>query len=107
MANPATLKPGYHGQGFKPGQSGNPSGRGVLQGLIRKYTEEKNTARLQALVVDMYERAMQGDATARTELLNRGYGKAIQPVEADITTTVTLADALSKILEQNNTDANG
>lgn len=71
---------------FKPGQSGNPAGRpkvvGDVQALARKHTSEA----IQTLATIM--RSAKAPPAARTAaasaLLDRGYGRPAQAIEATL-----------------------
>lgn len=69
------------GRPFQPGQSGNPGGRpaqGVnIRALARQYTEKAIRALVDALDDPRTKVA------AATELLNRGWGKAPQPMSGE------------------------
>lgn len=79
-------KPGQRPNcGFKPGQSGNPGGRPKhvthVRELARKYTEEA----IEALVdVCRSSKSDSARVAAATSLLDRGYGKPLQPVEQEV-----------------------
>ena len=73
MPNPENLKP------FPKGVSGNPGGRPKgLSKVVRMFLEEvdrtKDTAKLQALIIVLFNKGIKGDLRAITELLNRAYG---------------------------------
>lgn len=68
---------------WAPGQSGNPGGRPKSVGEVRRLAREQTVLAIQTLV----EVASDPNATpaarvaAAGVLLDRGYGKAVQPVE--------------------------
>lgn len=70
---------------FAPGQSGNPGGRPKGSARIRELIAERG----EELVNGLFEIAMDTEADpkarimATKELLDRGYGKATQPVDGD------------------------
>jgi hypothetical protein len=73
MPNPQNLKP------FPKGVSGNPGGRPKsLSKVVRAFLEEvdktKDTTKLQALIIVLFNKGIKGDLRAITELLNRAYG---------------------------------
>lgn len=80
------------GRPFKKGQSGNPKGRprtGLAAAeLVRKIGDETieggavRMTRIEAVLRRMYQAAFAGDVRAATTLLDRGWGKPAQPIEA-------------------------
>ena len=64
---------------FPKGVSGNPGGRPKgLSKVVRMFLEEvdrtKDTTKLQALIIVLFNKGIKGDLRAITELLNRAYG---------------------------------
>ena len=119
MANPKNLLKGNElGQGWKKGQSGNPSGRGVLEKIIRDALEipDKETKRaaledivhglIQDATVGVQHFTKNGDSYTQRDneavkiLFERGYGKSVQPIEGNIGATITLADAIDALLTE-------
>ncbi len=79
------------GQGFKPGKSGNPSGRPKktpeqinLEAACRDKTPEA-LATILAIMADGQEKSR---LTAATYVLDRGWGKAPQTINLDATVTM-------------------
>ena len=72
MARPGT---------FKPGQSGNPSGRPRAKIDIQLHAREHTAAALNALVEALDDPKTK--VAAATELLNRAWGKPVQPVDGN------------------------
>lgn len=74
------------GRPFPKGVSGNPSGRpkvlAEVRELARKYTEEAIDT-LASIMRDKKQPAA-ARGSAATELLNRGYGKPTQHIEANV-----------------------
>jgi len=82
------------------GQSGNPNGRPALPESTRKVREaarEHTEAAIKTLVDVMTDTSAPQSArvAAANALLDRGYGKAPQHIEADVTTRTSLADILT------------
>lgn len=83
------------GKRFVPGQSGNPSGRPkklpkldeLMAEVLGSETQEGKT-QAQEILESMVTRAMKGDVQAAQLLLDRAYGKAKQPIEADVDMTI-------------------
>ncbi|KQO94643.1 DUF5681 domain-containing protein [Methylobacterium sp. Leaf91] len=69
---------------FQPGQSGNPGGRPKASARVRDAARVHTEAALAVLV----EIALEGESeaarvAAANSILDRGYGKATQPVDGD------------------------
>ena len=80
------FRPGDHGQGWKPGQSGNPGGRpkgfAGLAAVIRKKTNDGEELVDFALGVLRNKKASIGDRLEALEWLSvRGFGQPVQPVQ--------------------------
>lgn len=82
------------GRPFSKGVSGNPKGRAPigksLAEAVRRVGEEtvvrgkyKGLTRLDALVRSLYEQGNRGNARAAAVLMDRGWGKPLQPVAGD------------------------
>lgn len=75
---------------FKPGESGNPNGinagRKKMSPEMRKALEDYGIEGINNLI-DLARNAKEerDRIKATTELLDRGYGKAVQAIEAEIT----------------------
>lgn len=87
---------------FKPGQSGNPSGRArksnKAAGMAREYTEASIKTLVQNLTSDKGEIQIK----AAVELLNRGWGKPQEYIELsnDPENPVTDIDLAAAILKK-------
>jgi hypothetical protein len=71
---------------FKKGQSGNPKGRPKLpdlkEAMAKVMAEEKDgMTALEAILKALRMKAAKGDVRAAQELLDRGYGKALQFID--------------------------
>lgn len=66
---------------FKPGVSGNPSGRPKSSAVIRDYAIKFGTEAVDRLVYWMRSDDPRASVTATSLLLDRGFGKAIQQNE--------------------------
>jgi hypothetical protein len=88
----ANLKP------FKPGQSGNPSGRPKKKPITEMYERILNNPEHLAAIEDATVKALKKGNMAMVlqlrEITDRIEGKVTQPIEADI--TVNLADAIAE-----------
>ena len=69
------------GRPFKPGQSGNPSGRPKVEGFIRELAQRHGPEALQTLVELLRSGKEPIRLGAAEALLNRGYGRPAQAVE--------------------------
>jgi hypothetical protein len=74
---------GVTGRGFRPGQSGNPTGRGratlEVRDLARTYTEE--AVRTLAAIMRNGRSPTAARVQAAHELLDRGWGRPVQALE--------------------------
>lgn len=79
-------KGGKRSTSFKPGQSGNPGGRPKIIGDIREMAREHTAVAMQALVdIVMDKKAPHSaKAVAATALMDRGWGKPTQTIQANI-----------------------
>jgi hypothetical protein len=70
---------------WKPGQSGNPSGRPKIPSEIREMARAASPAALQALVDIVNDRDSPPPArvSAANSILDRAYGKPAQPIDGD------------------------
>lgn len=70
---------------FKPGQSGNPSGRKKIEGVenIRDLARSYTVDAIQTLVTVMTQKnaAASAKVNAACAILDRGWGKPVQPTE--------------------------
>jgi hypothetical protein len=71
---------------FKKGQTGNPKGRPKLpdlkEAIAKVMAEEKDgMTALEAILKALRMKAAKGDVRAAQELLDRGYGKALQFID--------------------------
>ena len=74
---------------FKKGQSGNPKGRPKLpdlsEAIAKILAEEKDgVTALEAILAALRAKAAKGDVRAAQELLDRGFGKSKQTIDANI-----------------------
>lgn len=83
---------------FKPGQSGNPSGRPKKKPLTEMYegilNDPEEMAKIRASVVKALVKGNMAMVLQLREMTDRVEGKVTQPIEADI--TVNLADAIAE-----------
>jgi hypothetical protein len=69
---------------FRPGQSGNPNGRPKVVADVQNAAGEHSTEAIKTLVQIMCDPKAPADAriSAASALLDRGYGKPLQTVDA-------------------------
>ena len=86
---------------FEKGKSGNPGGRPKAQGEIREIARQHTSAAIETLVTVMCDKAAQPSARvgAASALLDRGWGRPHQSIEASITNpgSVLSSSALGSI----------
>ena len=83
------FKPGITPEGAKPfkkGQTGNPNGRpkmpSLKEAISKILSEEKNgQTALDAVLIALFKKALNGDVRAAQELLDRGFGKSQQNID--------------------------
>ncbi|MFG5120863.1 DUF5681 domain-containing protein [Methylorubrum sp. POS3] len=70
---------------FQPGQSGNPGGRPKASARVRDAAREYTEAAIETLVSIMRDDSAASAArvSAASAILDRGYGKATQPIDGD------------------------
>ena len=68
---------------FKPGQSGNPSGRPKVDKTLKALAREHTAAAIERLAAIMNDKGASPSAqvAAATALLDRGHGKPLQQLE--------------------------
>lgn len=76
---------GATGKGFVPGKSGNPSGRPKMPEELREAFRAHAPIALKTLVDVMTTGEKDSDRVKASEIiLDRGYGKASQPIDATL-----------------------
>ncbi len=82
---------------WKPGQSGNPSGRPKKKPITELYEEILNDpeemSKLRESIVKMLRKGNMATVLHLREMTDRVEGKVTQPITADV--TVNLADAIA------------
>lgn len=70
---------------FKPGQSGNPGGRPKADGRVKDLARSQTENAIATLVSIMEDKEATAAArvAAASVILDRGWGKATQPVDGD------------------------
>lgn len=82
---------------FKKGQSGNPKGRPKMPDLrdaIAKILAEEKDGKtaLDVVLAALRAKAVKGDVRAAQELLDRGFGKAKQVIDNNVSIQPTIID---------------
>lgn len=79
-------QPGCGVMAFKKGQSGNPGGRPKVVGEVKELARAHTVDAMQALAKIVKDNTAPAAArvAAATALLDRGYGKPTQHIEADV-----------------------
>ena len=89
---------------YKKGESGNPKGRPPMPDLKQAVSdllndEQNGMTALQAILRALFKRALNGDVRAAQELLDRGFGKSTQLVDANINVEADTAKAVHTFIE--------
>ena len=85
MPNPPLVSPKVRGRPFVKGQSGNPGGRTKEMAWLREEAR-KLAAKSLATLADVLDTGTGSErVSAARELLDRGFGKSVQAVEATVT----------------------
>ena len=89
---------------YKKGESGNPKGRPPMPDLKQAISdllndEQNGMTALQAILRALFKRALNGDVRAAQELLDRGFGKSTQLVDANINVEADTAKAVHTFIE--------
>jgi len=86
--------PGSTATQFKPGQSGNPSGRPRIIGEIRDLAREHTATAMETLITVMTsaEAPPAARVAAAAHMLDRGYGKPTQNINAAVRNAQKMTD---------------
>lgn len=83
---------------WKPGQSGNPSGRPKKKPITEMYerilNDPENVAAIEKATISALRKGNMAMVLQLREMADRTEGKVTQPIEADV--TVNLADAIAE-----------
>jgi hypothetical protein len=100
MPNPENLKPFKKGDDSRRNKTGRPKLPDLKEAMAKVMAEEKDgMSALEAILKALRAKAAKGDVRAAQELLDRGYGKALQKVEQDTNHTINAKDFIKKLLE--------
>lgn len=77
---------GATGRGFMPGQSGNPGGRPKAVVNVQELARQHTTAAVRTLVEALRDPKLK--VAAATALLDRGWGKPVQPLQSENQSTM-------------------
>lgn len=83
---------------WKKGQSGNPEGRKVEVGPIKEMARKHTAAAITTLVRALKAKGERTRVAAAEVLLDRGWGKATQYIEANVNVIDQLSDADKRAL---------
>ena len=88
------------GRPFKPGQSGNPSGRPKIPEEVREAIRAACPAAVKKLIAFTEHPNPKIALNAITELLDRGYGKAAQQqeIQLDVSGELNLQSEIRRVL---------
>lgn len=96
--NKKTLNPEFVDAMWKPGQSGNPSGRPKKKPITEMYerilNDPENVAAIEKATISALRKGNMAMVLQLREMADRTEGKVTQPIEADI--SVNLADAIAE-----------
>jgi hypothetical protein len=92
--------PGNNGNGFKPGQSGNPGGRPAILKEVQELARNCTTEAVETLreIMRNKKAPAQARVAASSAMLDRGWGKPLQAVDLNHGTK----DPVSEILDEVN-----
>jgi hypothetical protein len=100
MPNSENLKPFKKGDDSRRNKTGRPKLPDLKEAMAKVMAEEKDgMTALEAILKALRMKAAKGDVRAAQELLDRGYGKALQKVEQDTNHTIDAKDFIRKLLE--------
>ena len=100
MPNSENLKPFKKGDDSRRNKTGRPKLPDLKEAMAKVMAEEKDgMTALEAILKALRMKAAKGDVRAAQELLDRGYGKALQKVEQDTNHTINAKDFIKKLLE--------
>jgi hypothetical protein len=100
MPNSENLKPFKKGDDSRRNKAGRPKLPDLKEAIAKVMAEEKDgMTALEAILKALRAKAAKGDVRAAQELLDRGYGKALQKVEQDTNHTINAKDFIKKLLE--------
>lgn len=91
---------------WKPGQSGNPSGRPPKSLLARKLEQMCNDPEIVEQILEQTKRTLTTKGMAgvlmQERILDRVDGKPVQPIEGDLTIALKLSERMKQAEERLN-----